>query len=104
MKVSLSRNPTDLLLALVAAGVEVIRSRDPLLGAVLDVPPPCAEHPAQEPIAEPSSLGSQRKIYQYLRRVYIALNRVGPLRPVLCVLRSAVKQLLLLTPQSTQGR
>jgi len=75
------RDPNEVLRALIVSEIEVIRSRDPELGAALNVKPATVEHEARPAVAAagpPASL-----VRRALRKGYRALNRVGVLQPTL---------------------
>ena len=95
MKLTSLRNPTHILNALVASEVEIIRSRDPELSSILDVPPPVVEQLQLTGDREPAASVRRGAIYRSARSVYRTLERFGPLRPSLHAWRSGVARLRL---------
>ena len=95
MKLNSLRNPTHILNTLVASEVEVIRSRDPELSSVLDVPPPAVEQLQLTEDREPAASVRRGVVYRSARSVYRTLERFGPLRPSLRAWRSRVVRLRL---------
>jgi trehalose 2-sulfotransferase len=95
MKVAPIRNPADVLKVLVAAEIEIIRTRDPEFSSSLDTGPRTRNH--QAPASSPAIPSHTR---QALRRIYRTLDRVGPLRPALQVMRARVLKIVERTPPS----
>jgi LPS sulfotransferase NodH len=89
-----NRNRIEVLNALVASEVEVIRSRDPELSSELDVPVENKQlelPPTKPPVPQLPPLLPGR-IHLHVRRVYRLLKRFAPLRPVLIYLRTRLQQ------------
>ena len=87
-----TRNPAEVLNALVAAEIEVIRSRDPELASALEHAPPLGPEPVSQG-QEPELAVPHGPVYRSVRKAYRALDRVGALRPLLNPLRLRVLQL-----------
>jgi hypothetical protein len=86
------QNPTDVLNRLVLAAAEVIRHRDPALGAALDAaPPPVAIVPPRQ--AQEATPEEVRGLaYRGVRKVYRGLKQVEALQPSLQRLRNVIRR------------
>ena len=92
LKHSPTRDPAEVLKALVASEVEVIRLRDPELASALDVEPPVQRDPTFQRQEPPPAI-QHGLVYQSAKRVYRVLDRVSTLRPLLTPLRLKVLEL-----------
>lgn len=77
------RQPNEMLDRLVAAGVERIRARDPVLVAALDVPPPSVDGSDHQPAPQIGSTAGRGIAYRVARKFYRKLKDNQQLRPLL---------------------
>ena len=88
------RNPDDVMKKLISGEVEVLRYRDPVLGAALDQsPPPVHGVGEDQRLARGGAAPDRGLAYRVLRKLYRRLKQVEFLRSPLDRLRRALQEL-----------